>query len=105
MIEKDINMNGKSKKTVIVCDIFINPPVFNLNFGDGAAGAASNYGSGSTKMMRLLAAPALQHCKNYNHYERIVFLMLLSSVAEQHHFGGARAVTQCSSDSSSKYST
>jgi hypothetical protein len=74
MIEKDINMNGKSKKTVIVCDIFINPPGFNLNFGDGAAGAASHYGSGSTKMMRLLAAPAPQHCKKHNHYDRIGFL-------------------------------
>jgi hypothetical protein len=71
MIEKDINMNGKSKKNVIVCDIFINPPVFNLNFGDGAA---SNFGSGSTKMMRLLAAPDLQHCKKHNHYDRIGFL-------------------------------
>jgi hypothetical protein len=31
---------------------------------DGAAGAASRYGSGSIKMMQLLAAPAsaLQHC-------------------------------------------
>jgi hypothetical protein len=28
----------------------------------GAVGAASRYGSGSDQMMRLLAAPAPQHC-------------------------------------------
>jgi hypothetical protein len=35
--------------------------MLNLNF---RAGAASRYGSGFIKMMRLLAAPAPQHCKN-----------------------------------------
>jgi hypothetical protein len=50
-------------KTIIVCDIFNNPSVFDIKFRAGAdgAGAASHYGSGSRKMMRLLAAPASQH--------------------------------------------
>jgi hypothetical protein len=52
-------------KTVTVCDIFSNPPVFVIMFGAGAVGvgAASRYnsGSGSTETMQLLAAlaPAL----------------------------------------------
>jgi hypothetical protein len=37
-------------KTVTVCDVFSNLSVFVIKFG---AGAASRYGSGSTKMMRL----------------------------------------------------
>jgi hypothetical protein len=41
-----------------VCDIFNNTPVLNIKY---EAGAASRYGSCSTKMMRLLAAPAPQH--------------------------------------------
>jgi hypothetical protein len=32
--------------------------MFNDKFEAGAVGVASRYGSGSTKMMRLLAAPA-----------------------------------------------
>jgi hypothetical protein len=53
-------------KTVSVYDIFSNPPVFIIKFGAGAigAGAASLYGSSSTKMMPLLAARVLQHCLN-----------------------------------------
>jgi hypothetical protein len=56
MIEMDINVNGKSKNC--------NPHVFAIKFG---AGAASRYGSGSTKMMQLLAAPApaLQRCLGF----------------------------------------
>jgi hypothetical protein len=42
-------------KTVTVCDIFSNPPMFVFKF---EAGAASRYGSFSTKKMRLLAARA-----------------------------------------------
>jgi hypothetical protein len=47
-------------KTVTVCDSFSNPPVFVIKF---AAGEASCYGSGSgtTKKMQLLGAPAPQH--------------------------------------------
>jgi hypothetical protein len=39
--------------------------MFNTIFEAGAvgAGAASRYGSGSDQMMRLLVAPAPQHCK------------------------------------------
>jgi hypothetical protein len=46
------------KETVTFCDIFYNPPMFNIRFGAGAirAEAASRYGS--IKMMRLLAAPS-----------------------------------------------
>jgi hypothetical protein len=41
-------------KTVTVCDICdINPPVSVIKLGAGAIGAASRYGSGSTKIMRL----------------------------------------------------
>jgi hypothetical protein len=40
-------------------------PMLNIKFGTGAVGAGSRYGSGSTKMMRLLAAPAPQHCLKY----------------------------------------
>jgi hypothetical protein len=67
MIKIDMNMNWKSKKTVIVCDIFFNSPAFDLKLVAGAvgAGAASRYGSSSdsgyTKIMPLLAALAPQH--------------------------------------------
>jgi hypothetical protein len=60
-------------KTVTVCDIFSAPPVFIIKFGAGAgadgARAASCYGSGSAKMMQLLAAPAPQHCLKQGHFE------------------------------------
>jgi hypothetical protein len=50
----------------VVCDIFDNLPMLNIRFGAGAvgprAGAASRCDSSSTKTMRLLAAPAPQHC-------------------------------------------
>jgi hypothetical protein len=53
-------------ETVTVCDIFDNPPMFNFRFGAGAAraGGVLRYGSGSIKMMQLLAAqaPAAQNC-------------------------------------------
>jgi hypothetical protein len=51
---------GKIKKTVIVCDIFNIPPRLNIRFGAGAVtvGAPSRCGSGSTKMMQLLAVLA-----------------------------------------------
>jgi hypothetical protein len=43
--------------------------MMNITFGAVGAGAGtgatSRYGSGSTKMMRLLAAPAPQHCFYY----------------------------------------
>jgi hypothetical protein len=62
MTEIIINMNGKSKKnTVIVCDIFINPPVCWNRSRRSSSGSTSRYGSGSTKMMQLLATPAPQH--------------------------------------------
>jgi hypothetical protein len=53
----------KNLKNVLVCDIFIHPPVFDLMFVAEAvgAGAALRYGSGSTKMMRLLTTPAPQN--------------------------------------------
>jgi hypothetical protein len=40
--------------------------MLNIMFRAGAVGAvaALRYGSGSTKMMQLLAAPDLQHCMN-----------------------------------------
>jgi hypothetical protein len=40
--------------------------MFNAIVGTGAvgAGAASHYGSGSDQKVRLLAAPAPQHCFN-----------------------------------------
>jgi hypothetical protein len=64
IFEVVINMNGRNKK-IMVCEIFINLPAFDLKFGAGyfRAGAALGYGSGSgsTKMMRLLVAPASQH--------------------------------------------
>jgi hypothetical protein len=42
--------------------------MFNTIIGAGAvgAGAASLYGSGSDQKMRLLAAPASQHCLQYS---------------------------------------
>jgi hypothetical protein len=46
-------------KKLKVSGIFINPVVFVLKFG---AGVKSRYGFGSTKMIRLLAVPAPQHC-------------------------------------------
>jgi hypothetical protein len=36
--------------------------MINTLVGAGAVGAASRYGSGSDQKMRLLAAPAPQHC-------------------------------------------
>jgi hypothetical protein len=59
MIEMVLNKIWKVI-TVIVFDIFYYPPMMNIKVGTGA-GAASLYGSGSTKIMRLLAAPAPQH--------------------------------------------
>jgi hypothetical protein len=53
-------------KTVTVCDNLSNPPVFIIKFG---AGAASRYGSGSTKMMRLHAALAPQHCLKQGNFK------------------------------------
>jgi hypothetical protein len=44
--------------TVTVCDIFDNPPMLKIRF---RTGAASRCNSGSTKMMRLIAALALQN--------------------------------------------
>jgi hypothetical protein len=38
LLEMVININGKSKKAVTVCNIFINPPVFDIMFGAGAVG-------------------------------------------------------------------
>jgi hypothetical protein len=64
MIKIFTNMNGKNKKTVTLCDIFDNLIVDNIRVSAGAVTAASLYGSSYTKMMRLLAAPALQHCKD-----------------------------------------
>jgi hypothetical protein len=52
-IEMGINVIGKRKVkvvTVIIYDIFNNPPMLNIKFG---AGAASHYGSGSSKIMQL----------------------------------------------------
>jgi hypothetical protein len=42
--------------TVTVCEIFYRTPMFDIWFGAGAVGAraASRWGSGSTKMIRLL---------------------------------------------------
>jgi hypothetical protein len=45
----------KVKETVLVSDILDNPPLLNIKF---RAGAGSRCGFGSTKIMRLLAAPA-----------------------------------------------
>jgi hypothetical protein len=44
----------------ILCQ-FKFPTMITTIVGAGAVGAASRYGSGSDQMMRLLAAPALQH--------------------------------------------
>jgi hypothetical protein len=64
MIEIVIKVNRKSK-TMLVCDIFNNPPRKSIKFGEGSVGAeaASRYISGfvTTKMMRFLAASAPQH--------------------------------------------
>jgi hypothetical protein len=50
----------------VVCDIFENLPILNIRFGAEAvgtrAGSASRCDYGSTKTMRLLAAPAPQYC-------------------------------------------
>jgi hypothetical protein len=55
----------KIKKNQSACAIFLKLSMLNITFGAGTigtrAGAASRYSSGSTKMMRLLAAPAPQH--------------------------------------------
>jgi hypothetical protein len=52
--------------TLTFCVIFQFLTMFNTIVGAGAfgvgAGAALRYGFGSYQMMRLLAAPALQHC-------------------------------------------
>jgi hypothetical protein len=54
MIEIVINVNKKPMKFFILCDIFYNPPVMNIEFRAGiGARAASRYGSGSTIMIRL----------------------------------------------------
>jgi hypothetical protein len=56
MIEMAINVTEERKKTIKVCDIFNNPPVFNIKFGAGAVGArsASPYGSGSATLLKIL---------------------------------------------------
>jgi hypothetical protein len=52
IIKMVTNMNGKSKKTVTLCDIFKNALMLNIKLGAGDR-AASRYGSGSTKIMQL----------------------------------------------------
>jgi hypothetical protein len=59
--------------------------MFNIFVGAGAAGAgagaASRNGSGSDKKMRLLAAPAPQHCLSRYRYSKLVFR--ISETSEQ----------------------
>jgi hypothetical protein len=58
----------QNEETVAVFDVFGNLRLLNIRFGVRAfvivAGAIteSRLGSGSTKMMRLHASPAPQHC-------------------------------------------
>jgi hypothetical protein len=56
-----VNTNIKNNKLFSLCHLKKKLSMLNLTFGAVSAGAASVYGSGSTKMMRLLAAPAPQH--------------------------------------------
>jgi hypothetical protein len=53
----------EKQKTGALCNIFNNQLILKIEFG--AIGAALHYGSGSTKMMRLLAASALQHWEKH----------------------------------------
>jgi hypothetical protein len=64
MIAIVVNMNRKSITLIQLVTFFQNLSMFSIGFVAGAvgAGAASWFGSGSTKMMQLLAAPAPQHC-------------------------------------------
>jgi hypothetical protein len=66
----DIN-NNKNLKLLTFCDIFKNLSMFNIRFGVGAGAvgveavaAAPRYCYNSTKILRLLVAPAptLRHC-------------------------------------------
>jgi hypothetical protein len=54
--------------------------MLNITFGAfvAGAGAASRYGSGFTKMMRLLAAPAPQHCFSVVYFIQYNVYMLLT---------------------------
>jgi hypothetical protein len=66
-------------KNVIVRDIFIIPPVLNLNFGAGAVGAEPHH----VTLLWLYqndAAPAPQHSKKHNRYDRIGFLNIQHTV-------------------------
>jgi hypothetical protein len=76
-------MNRKSMKLVHFVIFFDNLFMLNISFG---AGATSRYGSGSTKMMQLLAAsapaPAQKHCLNLKKQQNLrsnfwIFLALL----------------------------
>jgi hypothetical protein len=59
MLEIVIKVNSLSKKLLqFGSRRFKNLSVLNIRFG---AGAALRYGSSSIKMMRVIAAPALQH--------------------------------------------
>jgi hypothetical protein len=61
MIAIVVNMNRKSVKLIQFIIFFQNISMYGIRFGAGAASRCGT-GSGSTKMMQLLAAPAPQHC-------------------------------------------
>jgi hypothetical protein len=56
--------------------------MLNIKFGAGAIGAGTGkalyYGSGFTKMMRLLAAPATQHCTTIIYF--FSFILIKSKI-------------------------
>jgi hypothetical protein len=62
MIGIVVEINRKSMKLVHFVTFFKYLSMFAISFGAGVVGtetgAVSRYGSGSTKMMQLLAAPA-----------------------------------------------
>jgi hypothetical protein len=78
---------------VINCYIFQFLTMFDTTVGTGAVGAgvASRYDSGSAQMMRLLAAPAPQHCmKHCKTFHSS--LLLYSQVDQNFGLGGTRSL-------------
>jgi hypothetical protein len=65
--------------------------MFNTIVGAEAkagAGAASCYGSGFYQMMRLLAAPAPQHCLQHGYFARLnpPLRLCTETICNQYHF-------------------
>jgi hypothetical protein len=63
-------MNRKNIKLLAFVIFLDNLFMLNISFEAGA-GAASRYGSGSTEMIRLLAAPTTKHWASFNPTTRL----------------------------------